>query len=472
MNDRKRFAPASRNGSRRTVRPVLAALALSVPALLCAAASGTGAQMKLKEGLAFKTPVEQHTLKNGLDVVFCNFDTPGVVAYWTVVRAGSRNEIEPGKTGYAHLFEHLMFRGTTTYPQAKYNEVMDLHGADHNAFTGLDWTVYNSVFPAEHLPKMIEIQADRFQNLTYDEEAYVQETGAVLGEYNIGRADPSSILEETLYKTAFDFHTYRHTVIGWESDVRAMPEGYDYGRKFFERYYRPDNCAIIVVGDFDRERTLSRIITAYQRWPAGAEPRLPEQEPPQTEPRFAEIPWEGPASPMIVVGFKVPGWNLAEPDDVALLILKEIAFGRTSDFHRKWVEESLRALSVDVGVPQTLDPGLFTVKVTLKDARDFDEVRADVLQTLARYAAAPPPASETIPAQNYLRYAKLAELESAGGVAYFLSQIYLWMEDITKVHHYFQWCWVVKPQDVQQVAADYMIESNSTTVTLVPGEGS
>ncbi|MBD3335880.1 MAG: insulinase family protein, partial [Candidatus Eisenbacteria bacterium] len=176
----------------------------------------------------FTVPVQVDTLANGLTIILAPYDTPGVVAYWTVVRAGSRNEVEPGRTGYAHLFEHMMFRGTRKYPKEELSRMIALMGAEHSAFTDHDWTVYTSTLPAPELHRMIELQADRFINLAYDEEAYAKETGAVLGEFNIGRAEPGTLIEEKLLETAFERHTYRHTVMGFEADVRGMPEGYDY----------------------------------------------------------------------------------------------------------------------------------------------------------------------------------------------------------------------------------------------------
>ncbi|MBV8269667.1 MAG: insulinase family protein, partial [Planctomycetaceae bacterium] len=155
----------------------------------------------------FPYPIRSTTLDNGLSVLSVPFNSPGIVAYYTVVRAGSRNEVEKGLSGFAHFFEHMMFRGTEAYPQEKYNHVVKMLGADHNAFTTDDWTCYHLTAPASALATLIEIEADRFQNLKYSEPDFQKEARAVLGEYNKAASSPSLILNETMQDQAYTTHT-------------------------------------------------------------------------------------------------------------------------------------------------------------------------------------------------------------------------------------------------------------------------
>ena len=134
----------------------------------------------------FPFPIQQTTLDNGLSVISVPFDSPGIIAYYTVVRTGSRNEVEKGLSGFAHFFEHMMFRGTQKYPQEKYNDVLKSLGADSNAFTTDDWTCYHMTIPASALATAVEIESDRFENLKYDEPSFQKEARDVLGEYNKG----------------------------------------------------------------------------------------------------------------------------------------------------------------------------------------------------------------------------------------------------------------------------------------------
>ena len=211
------------------------------------------------------------------------FDSPGIIAYYTVVRTGSRNEVEKGLSGFAHFFEHMMFRGTEKYPQEKYNDVLKSLGADSNAFTNDDWTCYHMTIPASALAKAVEIEADRFQNLKYDEPSFQKEARAVLGEYNKSASSPFLKLEEAMQDTAFTTHTYKHTTIGFLADIKDMPNQYAYSKTFFDRWYRPENCTIVVTGDVKHDELVSLVKTHYGAWARGkASVEIPA-EPPQTE---------------------------------------------------------------------------------------------------------------------------------------------------------------------------------------------
>ncbi|HYJ45950.1 MAG TPA: pitrilysin family protein, partial [Pyrinomonadaceae bacterium] len=188
-------------------------------------------------------------LPNGLHLITVPTDFPNLVALYIVVRTGSRNEIEPGKSGYAHLFEHLMFRGSEHYTGQERDEILKRAGADSNAYTTDDRTVYHEVFSKEDLDKIMELEADRFQRLKYEPDAYKTETKAVLGEFNKNSADPSEKIFEVLRAAAYKKHTYEHTTMGFIKDIEDMPNQYDYSLQFYNRYYRPENATIIVVGD-------------------------------------------------------------------------------------------------------------------------------------------------------------------------------------------------------------------------------
>ncbi|MBU1701762.1 MAG: insulinase family protein [Candidatus Eisenbacteria bacterium] len=419
----------------------------------------------------FSVPMVVDTLSNGLTTILVPYDTPGVVAYWTVVRAGSRNEIEPGRTGYAHLLEHLMFRGTEKYPAEKYNEAISLMGADANAFTDEDWTVYICTIPAAELPWMIEIQADRFQDLAYDEAGYVKETGAVLGEFNIGKSDPGTRLEEKLLETAFIQHTYGHTVMGYENDVRDMPEGIEYSRHFHDLYYCPNNCAVVITGDFSVEAAKKLIQKQYGDWERCDAPPAPDPEPVQEEPRRSDVKWPGSTNPRLAVAFKIPEFHLDDTDAPALEIIQAIAFGPTSPFYQRWIEERLRAQKIEAEAARLVDPHLFIITMTLIDPADLEEARDDILNTLKDLAANPPSIEELAAVKRRLRYETAMRLETAGSVAYTLAQFYNLTGDPGSIYKYFTLLEQVMPEDIQRVAARYLIENQSTTVTLVSEEG-
>ena len=160
--------------------------------------------------------METTVLDNGLTLVSIPMNTPGVISYWTVVRTGSRNEVEEGKSGFAHFFEHMMFRGTPKYPTEKYNNILQKLGADENAFTSDDLTAYFITAASSGLDTIMELESDRFKNLEYDEAGYRKEALAVYGEYKKNSTSPGSVLNEVIRDKAFQKHTYKHTTIGFE----------------------------------------------------------------------------------------------------------------------------------------------------------------------------------------------------------------------------------------------------------------
>ena len=179
-------------------------------------AAGASAQV-------FPYPIDLHDFDNGVRLVGVQFDSPGLAAYYTVVRVGARQEVDEGKSGFAHFFEHMMFRGTEAFPEDEYNAVLRDIGADSNAYTSSDGTVYHILASSRSLPRIIEIEADRFQNLQYAKADFEKEAGAVLGEYNKSAANPFMGLYEKLEDTAYDVHPYQHMVIGFLEDIKAMP---------------------------------------------------------------------------------------------------------------------------------------------------------------------------------------------------------------------------------------------------------
>ncbi|HEY7922143.1 MAG TPA: insulinase family protein, partial [Vicinamibacteria bacterium] len=160
----------------------------------------------------------ERTLANGLKVIVVPTGFPNIVSLQIPVMTGSRNEVEPGKSGFAHFFEHMMFRGTKAYPPEAYQAIVTKAGARQNAFTSDDFTNYHTTFAKEDLETILKIEADRFQSLDYPLEAFQTESRAVLGEYNKNSANPIQKLIEVQREHAFQAHTYKHTTMGFLKD--------------------------------------------------------------------------------------------------------------------------------------------------------------------------------------------------------------------------------------------------------------
>ena len=237
----------------------------------------------------FPYDVQRHKLANGLTVLMIPMPSDGLVAYWSVVRTGSRDEVEQGVTGFAHFFEHVMFRGSEKYPGPVYDGIVTSMGADANAFTTDDLTAYHMGVAAEDLERVMEIESDRFMNLDYPEPAFRTEAGAVYGEYRKNRMRPFFTMIEAIQQKAFRSHTYGHTTMGYEADIKAMPTMYDYSRSFFSRYYRPENVVLVIAGDIDPAGTMGLARKYYGAWEAGYTPPVIKAEPRQEAERAIEL---------------------------------------------------------------------------------------------------------------------------------------------------------------------------------------
>ena len=426
--------------------------------------------------MVFSTPPTIETLPNGLKVAFVPWPSPGIVSYNTVVRVGSRDEVEAGHSGFAHLFEHMMFRGTPRYSEEAYERAMQAFGADANAFTSSDFTFYTATIPSSALPKIIDLESDRFQHLQYSEQQFRTETGAVLGEYNKSAADPSMKLEEVMDEMAFTRHTYGHTTIGYLRDVQAMPGYYEYSNQFFHRFYTPDDCTIVVVGDFDRAAVLAQIRTAYAGWEGHRDnPQIPvEPEPRRGEQRHVE--WDGTSPPKLMIGYRVPSFDegkqgaareAAIKETAALQVIHELVFSRSAPLYQSLVVDRQELLSLGSWSGWfSRDPGLFVAQATLKPDVSFESIRDAIGHEFSEIGAGHIPADRIRDVQNHLRYATLMGLETPGAVAELIGRFVSVTGDMNDVDAYLRALAALTPADVARVANRYLTDSRRFVVTL------
>lgn len=388
------------------LRPLLLAFALIAAPLPALAAKGF-----------FPYPSKVEKLPNGLTVVRVPFASPGLVAYYTVVRVGSRNEVEPGHTGFAHFFEHVMFKGTSRYPQGKRGSLLSGWGFADNAFTTDDFTVYHSLGPSSRLHNLIEIEADRFQNLSYSKEIFQTEAKAVLGEYHKSAAMPELKLEETLGETAFAVHPYRHTTLGFYDDVKAMPDKYDYSLQFFKRWYTPDNATLFVVGDFDDARLMSEVRAQYGSWKGwSAQVSIPV-EPPRKEPRSATIDWPSPTLPRLLLAWRTPAARLDDRNTAIQTVLTDYLVGTSSPLYKSLVLETQSTERIYGGFFPHRDPHLFLLQARLRDESKRAEVTQALEGAIRALAAGQVDAKRVATVKSNLRYGLLMGLETPDNVA-------------------------------------------------------
>jgi zinc protease len=415
---------------------------------------------------AFPYPISTTVLDNGLTVLSIPFDSPGIIAYYTVVRTGARNEVERGLSGFAHFFEHMMFRGTDAYPEEKYNDVLKSLGADSNAYTNQDWTCYHMTIPATALATAVAIESDRFQNLKYDEPAFQKEARAVLGEYNKSASSPLLKLNETMQNTAYTRHTYKHTTIGFLADIMDMPNQYAYSKVFFDRWYRPENCTIIVAGDVKHDVLLALVKKHYGGWKRGtAQVEIP-LEPPQTERRKARLTWPVPTLPTLYLGYHIPAGDPRMPDTAALRALEQAVFGETSELYRSLVLKEQKVVMMEADAEVKRDPGLFTILVRLRKTEDLAAVRARIRAALDEAAENRIDPARLDAIKQHLRYEFASSLRTADAVADEVGEAVATTAGPQSINERYEAYDRLTPEQVHQVAARTFQSANETEIIL------
>lgn len=406
------------------------------------------------------------TLDNGLKVILIKTPSNGLVSYYTIVRTGSRDEYEPGHTGFAHFFEHMMFRGTKKYPGNVYDKILTEMGSNANAYTTDDYTCYHLNFTKDNLEKIIDLESDRFQNLSYSEQDFQTEAGAVYGEYRKGKANPFFWIWEALCNTAFERHTYKHTTIGFEKDIKAMPTMYEYSLSFFNRYYRPDNCILLIVGDIDYDYTMTLVNKYYSNWQKGYVPPKIEPEPEQTKPKRAMVNYPGRTAPILVIAYKGMPFNPQDKNYVATILFGKLAFGVNSETYKQLYIREQKVLFLEDEFNFNRDPFLWMIWTQVKDEKDIDYVEKKILNTIQNFQSNPPDSSKLDDLKKNLKYSFLMNLDTPNKVASVLARPLALTADLNSIDQFYQTLESITPLDIQNVAKSYFVPEKSTVVVL------
>lgn len=419
-----------------------------------------------KDSKIFPYPINKITLDNGLKIISIPFDSPGIIAYYTVVRTGSRNEVEPGKSGFAHFFEHMMFRGTEKYPKDKYNEVLKSIGADNNAYTSDDETVYHTAVSSDALETIIDIESDRFMNLKYSEEDFKTEAGAILGEYNKSASNPLQTIEEKIRDAAYERHTYKHTTIGFLKDIQDMPNQYEYSLKFFDRWYRPENCAIVVVGDFNQEKLIELAKKYTGNWKRGSYTLSLPVELSQKEEKIIDLPWKARTLPILTIGYHGPAFSDTEIDMPAMDLLSQVVFSPTSDLYRKLVVEDQLVEFIEGSNEDHRDPYLFLIVTRIKDPKSIVKVRDAIYEAIEEAKTKPVSSERLASIKSHMKYQFAMGLNNPDNVANSISHYIQLTGDPESINRVYALYDKVTPEDIIMVAKKYFTANNRTVVLL------
>lgn len=437
--------------------------------ILLFTSGSTVRSQKTTSGKILPFPIQQKALNNGLNVVTVPFNSPGLAAFYIVVRAGSREEVEEGKTGFAHYFEHIMFRGTEKYSKEAYDDVLKSIGASANANTSIDRTVYHMTGNANMLEKMFEIEADRFQNLKYSVHDFKTEAGAVKGEYTKNSASPYQQLYEKVLNAAFEKHTYKHTTMGFFKDIVDMPNQYDYSLTFFERFYRPEYTTIIVVGDVKQQTVNAYAEKYFSKWKRGSYKPAIDTEPVQTETRYAHI--KNPAfPPYLSLNYKGPAFSDKDISLPALDILTTYLFAESSDLYQKLVVKERKARSIQAGPRYTRDAELIRVQASLVKAEDMQYVKDEIIKALETAKTIPADPKRLADTKSNIKYSFAMGLDSPDAIASTLALATWLTGNPETINSYYALYDKVTATDIMNVAKKYFVPSSLTIGTIGPGD--
>jgi len=456
-------------------------LTMAVAALLAAcggkqetgtpAASNNAAAPTSASDKIFDMPYLMRDLDNGLRVIVVPTDYPDIVSIQIPVQTGSRNEVEPGKSGFAHFFEHMMFRGTEAYPSDVYSDILKKAGADQNAYTTADYTNYHITFTKADLEKVIELEADRFQHLKYTEEQFRTEALAVKGEYLKNFSNPIRKLLERISALMFSAHTYKHTTMGFIEDIEIMPDQMDYATMFFDRWYRPEKTVVILAGDLDAEETFALVKKYWGDWERGDYEADIPVEPPLDGPRYEHLQWEGPTQPWYAVAYRGPAYVPTEKDMPALDLISSIYLSESSALYRKLVIQDQAVDQLFGYFPDQKDPGLLMIAARLTDVDNAANVRDSINATLVEARTQLVADSKVEETKSRLRYGFTANLDNSSGIAGMLARIVHFSRTPETVNEVFRTYDSLTASDVRDMANKYFVDSQRVTFTLSSDAG-
>ncbi len=365
-------------------------------------------------GAGVPREITSYSMANGLKIiVWPDHDIPNVVMY-NFVRAGGRNEY-PGITGLSHFFEHMMFNGTSELEPGEFDRIMEAAGGANNAYTSNDLTVYQDWFPRSALKTIIELEADRLQNLAIDPDVVESERGVVYSERRL-RIDNDNFgrLYEQMVANAFVAHPYQFPVIGWPSDIENWTQ--DDLESYFKTYYAPNNCTMVFSGAVSPEEIFLLAEQHFAPIPRQTPPPpVRTVEPEQSGERRLVIETDAQA-PLLHVAFHAGTAADAETRHMELL-LNVLVGGSSSRLHRLLVEEEQLALNVGGWQMEGFDPGLVYFYLTLPPGADIDAVETRLLEEFARVATDGVTAAELKKAQNIVLADFWRELATINGKA-------------------------------------------------------
>jgi zinc protease len=435
--------------------------------LAAAVAGSLSAQQQSPEIRPPKLAFTSHTLSNGLELILLENHSVPVINLQVWYHVGAKDE-QPGHTGFAHLFEHLMFKGSAHVGTDEHSRIIEAVGGFDNAETGDDTTNFFETFPSNYLERILWLEADRMGSLNVDEANFKSERQVVEEERRV-RVDnqPYGSLEEDLRAAAFTVHGYHHTPIGSIKDLDQATLA-DV-RDFFNTFYKPNNATMVIVGDFNSGQALEWAKKYFEGIPPSAKPipRLHAPEPPQTDERVVNKSYSNTPLPAVVIGYKIPPRYAADayPLDLASNIL---AGGESSRLYQTLVYKGQIAVQSAGFGNFSEAPSLFWAFAIMNQGHTAEEGRAAVVAVLEGLKNQAVESRELDKAKNQQISGFILgrDTDEQKAVALATATVIGKNPDLvnTELEQYLK----VTPVEIERVAKDYFVPQHATVLIVKP----
>ncbi|MBZ0293753.1 MAG: insulinase family protein, partial [Anaerolineae bacterium] len=415
------------------------------------------------------TPLDyvQYKLENGLDVILVEDHTAPTVAVNIWYDVGGADD-QAGLTGFAHLFEHMMFQGSAHIAKGEYFERVSEVGGSANAYTSRENTSYYSSLPAHYLPLALWMEADRMASLDVNAENLENQRSVVLEEYQQNYSNqPYTEVVEALRTETFDYEPYRNLVIGEPEDV--LSASLENVVAFHELYYVPNNATLVVAGDIDVDTTRQLIDDYFSQIPASEPPpQLPAYTPEESDGEVREAFQDPFASvPGVFIAWSVP--PRSDDDYVALEVLARVlSYGNSSRLVQN-LQDTGQALAASTLLEGNVGPSLFGLYALPNFNVSVEDIEQALYDELDKIAAEGVPPEELEKVINLTLSSRIIQLETAAGLAESVQDAYFYFDDPDAVYTEIDRLSDVTSEDIQRVIEEYLSEDGRHVYTVEPG---
>ncbi|HQU71806.1 MAG: insulinase family protein [Calditrichaeota bacterium] len=414
--------------------------------------------------------IRRHRLENGLEVLLLPGSYAPLVAVDIWYRVGSRNET-PGKSGFAHLFEHMMFQGSANVGKAEHMKLITDVGGSVNASTSKERTNYYAVVPKNQLPLALWLEADRMRSLAVTRENFENELAAVKEErrLRVDNAPYGPVMFELLDELFYREWPYKHSLIGSMADLNQAT--FEDITAFHERFYRPANAILALAGDFDPEATLQLIETYFGDIPAGeAPPHADFHESPRREEARMEVADRFAPLPAIAQAYHIPPYGHA--DYPAIELLEKILFdGESARMNRRLIEKEQTALHLFGGSDGKMGPGMFQIFAQLNPNVSPQQLEASIAEEIDRVCREDISENELLKTGNQMRADLVSRMEQVLNQAEMMCLYTMAFDDPGRLFEEEESYQKVTAADIRRVANQYLRPENRVVIHVMPGNG-